>query len=221
MKPILGIDFLANFSLVVDLENRKIVDSYTKVNGSLVVCSVRPCLERLDQRIQNIIEKYPSITNPSKMNKNTAVAKVHHDIDTGSSSPVYCRARSLSGEKLNAAREEFKFMLQSGIVRRSNSPWSSPLHMVKKSDNSWRPCGDYRSLNNIIISDKYPVPNLRSLTTSFYGKCIFSKIDLKRAFLQIPVSEKDIPKTAVCTPFGLFEYLKMPFGLKNFGSTFQ
>ena len=71
------------------------------------------------------------------------------------------------------------------------------------------------------MNDKYPVPHLRSLTLSLEGKTVFSKTDLQRAYLQNPVAEDDIPKTAVCTSFGLFEFLFMPFGLKDAGSSFQ
>ena len=128
----------------------------------------------------------------------------------------------LTGAKLVAAKEEFQFLLNAGRIQRSNSPWATPLHLVpKKEPGKYRPCGDYRQLNSITTSDKYPIPHLRSLTMSLYNKNVFSKIDLQRAYLQIPVAPEDVPKTAVTTPFGLFEYLFMPYGLKNAGSTFQ
>ena len=76
-------------------------------------------------------------------------------------------------------------------------------------------------LNSVTVNDKYPIPHLRNLTMSLHGKKVFSKVDLQRAYLQIPVAKADIPKTAVATPFGLFEYKFMPFGLKNAGPTFQ
>ncbi len=141
---------------------------------------------------------------------------------TSNAAPVSFKGRSLTGEKLRAAKEEFQFLLNAGIVRCSNSRWASPLHMVPKRETAlWRPCGDYRGLNKITVNDKYPLPRLRSLAMSLNNKTIFSKIDLQRAYLQIPVAKDDLPKTAVCTPFGLFEFLYMPFGLKNAGSTFQ
>ena len=111
---------------------------------------------------------------------------------------------------MQAAKDEFKFLLEAGIIERYNSPWSSPLHLVPKNDPSeFRSCGDYRNLNSITMPDKYPVPHLRSITMSLHNKRIFSKLDLRRAYLQIPVAPEDISKTAVCTPFGfvsLFVY---------------
>ena len=112
-------------------------------------------------------------------------------------------------------------MEEMGVIRRSNSPWSSPLHVVPKKDGSWRPCGDYRRLNNITTPDRYPVQNIQDLTARLAQCKVFSKVDLVRGYHQIPVNEDDIPKTAVITPFGLYEFLRMPFGLKNAKRAFQ
>ncbi|KAJ8398568.1 hypothetical protein AAFF_G00420960 [Aldrovandia affinis] len=112
-------------------------------------------------------------------------------------------------------------MEKLGIVRRSNSPWASPLHMVPKSDGGCRPCGDYRRLNDDTTPDRYPVPHVQDFSARLAGKMVFSKVDLIRGYHQVPVNAEDIPKTAVITPFGLFEFLRMPFGLKNAAQTFQ
>ncbi|CAM1305316.1 Uncharacterised protein r2_g1510 [Pycnogonum litorale] len=108
-----------------------------------------------------------------------------------------------------------------GIVRRSSSNWSSPLHMVPKRDGAWRPCGDYRALNNITRPDRYPLPHLRDFSNNLHGATIFSKVDLIRAYHQIPVEANHVHKTATITSFGLYEFLRMPFGLKNAAQTFQ
>ena len=93
--------------------------------------------------------------------------------------------------------------------------------MVKKKDGNWRPFGDFRRLNLATQADKYPVPNLGDFSSQLEGCTVFSTPDLKNGYLQIPLEKSAVPKTAIITPFGLYEFLRMPFGLKNAGMTFQ
>ncbi len=112
-------------------------------------------------------------------------------------------------------------MERDGVIQRSTLPWASPLHMVPKKDGTWRPCGDIRRLYLVTQPDEYPVPHMLDFMERFSDCTVFSKIDLRKGYWQIPVRLEDRPKTAIITPFGLFEFLRMPFGLCNAGSSFQ
>ncbi|BHF73439.1 hypothetical protein SprV_0401652000 [Sparganum proliferum] len=91
----------------------------------------------------------------------------------------------------------------------------------KATSDDWKPCGDYRALNSATITNRFPLSHLPDFAGALFGKAAFSKMDLLRPFHQIPVVPEYIPKTAATTPFGLFEFIRMPFGLRNAAQTFQ
>jgi hypothetical protein len=104
---------------------------------------------------------------------------------------------------------------EAGYIRPSSSPWGAPVLFVQKKDRSQRMCVDYRSLNDVTVKNKYPLPRIEDLFYQMRGARVFSKIDLRSGYHQMKIRPSDIPKTAFSTRYGLYEFTVMSCGLTN------
>ncbi|GFT23775.1 hypothetical protein TNCV_3512221 [Trichonephila clavipes] len=173
-----------------------------------------------DSVYHELLRKFPDITKPPRPDQEIKHSVVHY-IETNSR-PVTAKPRRLAPDRLRIAKAEFENMITLGHMRPSKSNYASPLHMVPKKDSTeWRPVGDYRALNAQTIKDNYSVPNILDFTSNLHGTKIYSHIDLVKAYHQIPINPDDVHKSAIITPFGLFESTRMQFGLCNAAATFQ
>ena len=236
-QPILGADFLAHFYLAPNHRDGTLIDlkdmSSIKVNFETKAKPIRinHVSQATNPYYQLLDKKYPNLSNPTFRVKEVDHGVLHYIPTEGP--PVQARARKLDPEKLAVAKSEIEKLVELGVCERGKSDWSSPLLVTTKPCNSpctcdvqkpcggWRVCGDYRRLNHLTTTDRYPVRNLQDFNADLRGKKVFSKVDLLKGYHQIPVNPDDIKKTAVITPFGLYLFPRCPFGLKNAGQDFQ
>ena len=146
---------------------------------------------------------------------------VTHKIDTGDSAPIRQYPRRLPYAYRQETQSQIKEMLDQNIIQPSSSPWASPVVLDKKQDGKFRFCVDYRKLNSVTKKDAHPLPRMDDLIDALLGSKYFSTLDLRSGYWQLSVEPKDREKTAFVTPDGLWEFLRIPFGVTGGPTTFQ
>ena len=121
---------------------------------------------------------------------------LHTLIDTGNHPPIKSNPYRMPFSKREIVEQEIDSMLKQGVIRPSHSPWASPITLVPKKDGSTRFCVDYRKLNTILNTTAYPLPHTRDVLDQLQGAVLFSALDLRSGYWQLPMDEKSIPKTA-------------------------
>ena len=188
------------------------------VDFSQLTWSTLPPKQQEDAR--NLLEKYRSAFSSSEGDLG-CTDLLQHTIPLLDDIPVRQRYRRLPPTQYDLVKSHIQELVAHGIASPSCSPYASPTVVVRKKDGSIRLCVDYRQLNAKTRKDAFPLPRIEETLDSLGGAKLFSTLDLASGYNQVSMAPKDRHKTAFCTPFGLFEFNRMPFGLCNAPSTFQ
>lgn len=172
------------------------------------------------RRITEKLNKIPDVFALSAMDFG-CTDKVKHHIKLHDETPFKHRARPIHPRDIEAVRQHLRDLLEAGVIRESESSFSSPIVVVRKKNGDIRLCIDYRKLNLQTVKDAYPLPNLEESLSALSGSKWFSVLDLKSGYYQIEMNEEDKAKTAFVTPIGFWEFNRMPQGVTNAPSTFQ
>jgi hypothetical protein len=170
------------------------------------------------QEMETLLTRYQDLFHDTPFKSTNAA---DHETDTGDHQPIRSapyRVSELEREAINTQVEE---MLQAGIVKPSSSPWSSPVVMVPKKNGKLHFCPDYLRLNSITIRDFYPLPRIDDFLDHLGGAIVFTCLDLKSVYWQIPVDKSSQSKKSFVTPDGLSESTRLPFGFFNGPASFQ
>ena len=171
------------------------------------------------QRIKELIDSYQDIF--SKNDEDLGLSIFTHKIKLTDETPIKSRPYRVPYMQLKEVEKHIDQMLRMGVIRKSESPWASPIVMVRKQDGTLRFCVDFRKINERTIKDSYPMPLIEDRLNGLSGCDYFSTLDMASGYWQIKMDKDSIDKTAFCTHQGLFEFTVMAFGMCNAGASFQ
>jgi hypothetical protein len=182
--------------------------------------NIRDHINSIDSPLQTLLDKYQDVFHiPGDPVKPCLLSPLV--IDTGRSAPVHQRPYRTPLAKRPVVEAEISEMLRLGFIRPSASPYAAPLLLVPKKDQTWRVVLDYRRLNLVTKMDRHPLPLIQDIFDQLGGATIFTTLDLKQGYHQLPVHPNSIEKTAFACHLGLFEWTRMPMGVSCGPPVFQ
>lgn len=184
--------------------------------GLVLPASLTP--EKLDEFVK-VIEVNDEAFSKADMDVGEC-GIVKHVINLTDNKHVNLPYRKIPPHHIEEVRKLLQDMIDRGIIRKSFSPYASPLVLVRKKSGKLRPCVDYKEVNARTVPDAFPLPRIDDMLQSLKGSTLFSSLDLTHGYFQIMMDEMSIPFTAFRVPWGLYEFLRVPQGMRNSPSTF-
>ncbi|MEX1352305.1 MAG: reverse transcriptase domain-containing protein, partial [Desulfobacterales bacterium] len=170
--------------------------------------------------LANLLKKYGDVFAASDYDLGS-FTEIEHKIDTGDAKPIKLKMRRTPMGFADEEKALLDKMLKAGVIQESTSDWAAAPVLIRKRDGSVRWCIDYRALNSVTVKDNFPLPFVSDCLDTLSGNIWFSKLDANSAYWQIKISEEDRKKTAFLTKYGLYEHVRMGFGLCNAPATFS
>lgn len=196
------------------------LDIMKQVQASDLIKTNKKLTSEQKTQLDALANKYDHVFSKHK-NDLGMYDKLKFEIDTGDARPIKSRAYRAPHAQLENIENLIDEMLENKIVSPSNSPWASPVVIIKKKDGTDRFCIDYRKLNNLTVKDNYPIPMISETLDSMKGSFFFTTLDLASGYWQMALDEASKLKTAFISSKGLFHFNKLPFGLSNAVAGFQ
>ncbi|TYK18600.1 pol protein [Cucumis melo var. makuwa] len=247
---ILGMDWLSANHASIDCFHKEFVfnppsETSFKFKGAGIVCipkviSVMKASKLLSQSTWSILASVVDTREPEVPLSSEPVVREYPDVFLNElpglpppreinfaielepgTAPISRAPYRMAPAELKELKVQLQELLDKGFIRPSVSPWEAPVLFVKKKDGSMRLCIDYRELNKVTVKNRYPLPRIDDLFDQLQGATIFSKIDLRSGYHQLRIRESDIPKIALRSRYGHYEFIVMSFGLTNAHAVFM
>ncbi|UYV63691.1 hypothetical protein LAZ67_2005321, partial [Cordylochernes scorpioides] len=213
---LIGLDVASLFNLLIDVRDKTI---YTKFDGLQNPILVNHLEEIREHELKKLLEHNRNVFCQHAIDLGKVA--IQHKIITKSEQPISLRPYRRPLKEYEEIAEQVKELLEHKLIRTSDSPWAFPVVMVPKKDGNKRMCIDYRRLNEITLDYRQPLPHIQDMFDRLHGSRFFSTLDVAWGYWQIEMDPQSIQKTAFVTNDGHYEFLVMPFDLKNAASTFQ
>ena len=228
-EPIVGADLLKENGGVVNVSNGELTlkpppekgseegskDEKKAEQGVLGVAQEEEAPAE-DQLKKEILEEFPDLMQGVGLTN-----VVEHRIDTGDHRPIAIRGRRVPAHYASAVSEHVEELLKEDVIEESSSDWQFPIVALRKKDGSLRMTIDLRQLNAITVKDQFPMPRVDEFFELVVQARIFSQLDLRKGYYQVPLKKEDRPKVAFAADRRLWQFKRMPFGACNAPATFQ